>query len=411
MVRSSYRDGTLVNPAKLQVLRICLCCLRLANRRLLRNLANASRQLAHVLLRLESVRVQARDTGDLPAFDEVLHDVRVVECRVRLRFFGNNAEVRKQVRPAVQLLMFHVVHEVCRHHNLLAHHVRECHHSSVRVTLQDLLDDSAVRILVTRFVRGDDAANSRERRVAVDLRMARGVSVRDPRRTLLEASVNEAQVRVVLRLRVHAASNEVLDRHLHLPHVHASCQPEVFVQKVAVTVLLGRPCSRPRRPRRSGGTRLVTHTIERVQHRHVRRKRLLRDHVADDRHKVVVGQALRTLAQLAHFVEEAVALRVGEVVLRLPRALDGLKQSREFATRKVAEVPEHLKAELCRRVRHLTVDDDGSLHDGRVRRGCSGHDVALLGRRGGGLTTTRDAFCAPACAHSFHCVCSEHVVM
>lgn len=65
-----------------------------------------------------------------------------------------------------------------------------------------------------------------------------------------------------------------------------------------VSIFLGRPLAGPLRPRRRGGTGLVTDAVERVEHRHVRRQALLRDHVADERDEVVVRQVVRARSQL-----------------------------------------------------------------------------------------------------------------
>ena len=155
----------------------------------------------------------------------------------------------------------------------------------------------------------------------------------------LEGGVDEAQVGVVLGLRVHARPNQVLDRHLHLAQVHATAaprageegggdkaaeqgtagrgrarpggppavlapaphspltppeprlpplttsstpapEPAVLVHQIAVPVLLGHPLPRPAAPGPGAGARLVAHAVQGVEHGHVCGQRLLRDHVA-----------------------------------------------------------------------------------------------------------------------------------
>ena len=126
-------------------------------------------------------------------------------------------------------------------------------------------------------------------------RESRGVPVRDLRRPLLERRVHEPQVRVVLRLRVHPGADEVLNRRLDRLHVHLAGEVEVLVHEVSVAVLLRGPHPRPLPPRGRVRARLILRPFQRVEHVHVRRKRLLGDHVADEDDEVVVREGARAL--------------------------------------------------------------------------------------------------------------------
>lgn len=56
-------------------------------------------------------------------------------------------------------------------------------------------------------------------------------------------------------------------------------QVHVFVHDVTMSVLLSRPLTRPPAPRRGAGTRLISHTIQSIQHGHVCGQSLLSDHI------------------------------------------------------------------------------------------------------------------------------------
>ena len=191
--------------------------------------------------------------------------------------------------------MLAVVHEVRGHDDLLLHHVRESEHGTVGVALHDLVDDALVRNLVPPLVGGDEAADGGELLVAVLLGEPRRVPVRDLRRPLLERRVHEPQVRIVLRLRVHPGADEVLNRRLDRLHVHLAGEVEVLVHEVSVAVLLRGPHPRPLPPRGRVRARLILRPFQRVEHVHVRRKRLLGDHVADEDDEVVVREGARAL--------------------------------------------------------------------------------------------------------------------
>lgn len=148
--------------------------------------------------------------------------------------------------------------------------------------------------------------------------------------THLERGVDEPQIGVVLKAGVHPRADEPLHRALDCAPVDTPRQPEVLVERVAVAVLLGDPRARPAAPGRGVAAGLVAHAVERVDHRHVGRQRLLGDHVADQSDVVGVGELAGALAQLADLLEEVGRGRVGEEVLRLPALLDGL-EDREHA--------------------------------------------------------------------------------
>jgi hypothetical protein len=136
-----------------------------------------------------------------------------------------------------------------------------------------------------------------------------------------------------------------------------------------VAVLLSDPRARPLAPRRRRRARLVAHAVERVDHRHVRRQRLLRDHVADQRDVVGVRELARALAQLADLLEKVGRGGVGEEVLRLPALLDGLEDGQHALGGEGVERADELEALGADGVDLAHRDED----DGRGR-----------GRRGGG---------------------------
>jgi hypothetical protein len=101
-----------------------------------------------------------------------------------------------------------------------------------------------------------------------------------------------------------------------------------------VAVLLGGPRPRPDGPAGGAGAGLVADAaVERVEHGLVRGQRLLRDHVADEAHEVVVGDVAGPRAQLADLVVEALGGRVRQVVLRLPRLLHGFQEHQDVVGR------------------------------------------------------------------------------
>jgi hypothetical protein len=79
----------------------------------------------------------------------------------------------------------HVVHEVGRHHDLLAHHVGEGEHRTVGVEAEELVDDARVGDLVARLVGRNRTADLAKRLVAELGGEARGVAMRDLGRALL----------------------------------------------------------------------------------------------------------------------------------------------------------------------------------------------------------------------------------
>ena len=100
--------------------------------------------------------------------------------------------------------------------------------------------------------------------------------------------------------------------------------------KVAVSVLLGGPRARPARPRASVRARLVLGALQRVEHVHVRGKRLLGDHVPDQHDQVVVGDVRASRLDRRDLVQEIGRLGVGKVILRLPVRGRGLQELQEL---------------------------------------------------------------------------------
>jgi hypothetical protein len=179
-----------VNPAEWRELRI----LGLVVVRPLLQPPEPGPQLAHELLRAAAFPGQPREFLDAPPADQELEDVDVVPGRVDTDALRDSAEAREQ--PVVLA----VVHEVGGHGHLLPHGVREGAHRVVRVHLEQLLDDPLVRRLVALLVGGDCAADLRQLGVAVPPGVARRVAVGDEGGALLERRVDEAHVRVRLRL-------------------------------------------------------------------------------------------------------------------------------------------------------------------------------------------------------------------
>ena len=183
---------------------------------------------------------------------------------------------------------------------------------------------------VSALVGGDETANRRELLVAVLLGEPRGVPVRDLRRAFLEGGVHESEVRVVIRLGVHAGADEVLDGGLDGLHGNLPRHPHVLVHEISVAVLLGGPLAGPLGPRGAVRAGVVLGALEGVEHVHVRGERLLRDHVTDEHHKVIVGKILAALLDVGDLVEEVGGLGIGEVVLRLPVRVGVLEQAHEL---------------------------------------------------------------------------------
>ena len=100
--------------------------------------------------------------------------------------------------------MLPVVHVVRWHDDGALHHGRQRKHHPRGVALGQLVHDALVRHLVAALVGRNQPAQLGQRFVAVLLGDARRVAVRNLGGALLEASVDKAQVGVVLRLGVHA---------------------------------------------------------------------------------------------------------------------------------------------------------------------------------------------------------------
>ncbi|CAA7394029.1 unnamed protein product [Spirodela intermedia] len=216
---------------------------------------------AEILLRRPPLAGEPRQAPHPPPLHEELENGGVVPRRVHAHPLRHRREVSEQVAVAA------VEHEMRRHGDLLPHHVRERLHRPVGVDIEELLHDLRVGRLVALLVGGDGAADLRQLCLSPLLGQPRRVAVGDEGRPLLEGRVDEAQV---------------LDRLLDLAHVHSSGEVEVLVEEVAVAVLLRRPRPRPDGPGGAAGARLVADAVEGVEHRLVRRQRLLRDHVADE---------------------------------------------------------------------------------------------------------------------------------
>mmetsp|Transcript_8855 Transcript_8855/g.28520 ORF Transcript_8855/g.28520 Transcript_8855/m.28520 type:complete len:201 (+) Transcript_8855:361-963(+) len=200
----------------------------------------------------------------------MVHDIRVVIRGVHARSFCHGGEIAKQISPRSRSVLT-IVHQVRRHGNLFPHHIRKRQHRSVWISLLYFVDDSLVRNLVSAFIGGDDAANLGQLIVASLQRHSRGVPVRNLRRSLLKRRVYETQIRIVVRLRVHPASNQILNSRLDRFHVALTSHPHVLVHQITVSVLFRGPLSRPLRPRRPVRARGILRLFQRVQHVHVRR--------------------------------------------------------------------------------------------------------------------------------------------
>ena len=128
---------------------------------------------------------------------------------------------------------------------------------------------------------------------------------------LLEGRIYEPEVWIVLRFGVHPGPDEALNGDLHGLHVDTARQPKVLIHGVAVSVLLRGPLPRPLGPGRARRARLVPNAVEGIQHGHVGRQCLLRDHVTHETDEVVVGDVGGTLTELADLVLEVGVLDVG----------------------------------------------------------------------------------------------------
>ncbi|CAA6668527.1 unnamed protein product [Spirodela intermedia] len=177
-----------------------------------------------------------RQVLHFPPPHQELEDVRILLGRVDPQPLGDRREVLKQVVVAP------IVHQMRGHGDLLLHH---------------LLHYLRVRGLMAFLVRRDGAAYLRQLQVSALLGQPRGVTVGNEGRSLLERGVDEPQV---------------LNCLLDLPHVHPPRKVQVFVQKVAVPVLFGRPRPRPDGPRSEARTGLIPNAVEGVEHRLIRRR-------------------------------------------------------------------------------------------------------------------------------------------
>mmetsp|Transcript_11276 Transcript_11276/g.33885 ORF Transcript_11276/g.33885 Transcript_11276/m.33885 type:complete len:452 (-) Transcript_11276:226-1581(-) len=322
---------------------------------------HTSAELAHVLLCLDTLLAETSDLADLPVLDQVIDNVSVVRRSVRLCVLGHRGEVGEQAATGLALVL-QVVHQVSRHHDLLPHHLLERAHGAAGVQFEELLDDALVGNLVAPLVSGDVTADLAQHTIAQLLRMTRSRAVTDLRGPLLEGGVDEAQVRVVLRLRVHTAADEVLNRDLNCLHVDLAGEIHVLVHGVAVPVLLRRPGACPSAPGGWRSARLVADAIQGVEHGHIGGQRLLRDHVSRQHHPVVVRQALCALPQLPHLVDEGVGGGVGQQVGRLPALVHVLQHRQHPLLHVSRDAVDHLQPVLAQRVQRLAVEDNGA-HD------------------------------------------------
>mmetsp|Transcript_2819 Transcript_2819/g.8419 ORF Transcript_2819/g.8419 Transcript_2819/m.8419 type:complete len:209 (-) Transcript_2819:397-1023(-) len=205
--------------------------------------------------------------------------------------------------------MFPVVHEVGGHRDLVPHHIGETGDRTVRVGLKYEVHRARVRGFVPRFIRRNQPRNSRQHGIPRGRRQARRRAVGHLGRPLLERRVDQAPVRVMIRLNVHPAPDQSLNSTFYCPHVYPARQVQVLVEQVAVAILLRRPLPRPSRVRGRRRTRLVTNPIQGVKLRHVRRQRLLGDHIADQDHQNVIWKLSGTQPQVAHLVVEPIRVR------------------------------------------------------------------------------------------------------
>ncbi len=120
---------------------------------------------------------------------------------------------------------------------------------------EQLVDNSGIGALMSGLIRGDGTSDLTKHLVAIVLSMSCSCTVRDLSCTLLEGSVDETQVWVVLSLRVHARPNQVLDGDFDSLHVHSAREHAVLVHEVTVSVLLCCPLTSPSAKRQ---TRLST---------------------------------------------------------------------------------------------------------------------------------------------------------
>eukprot|EP00959_Pyramimonas_sp_CCMP1952_P349351 7319880-Pyramimonas_sp.AAC.1 len=311
------------------------------------------RQLANIILRVGRLPRQVA-VRDIPPLDQVLHDVRVVLSGVHTHTLRHAREVVKQVPPVLRLVLI-VVHQMRGHDNLLLHHVGESQHSTLLVTLKELVHNALIRDLVTALISSNGAANLTQSGIPLRYGVSGGVSVGYLGRALLERCVDKPEVRVVLGLRVHPRTNQVLDGHLHRPHINAARQPEILVHEIAVAVLLGGPRARPPGPRGVARARLVAGPVKGIEHVHVGGQSLLRNHVAHQANKMVVRDARTPLLNVLNLVQKVGRLGIREKILWLPALLHGLEQPQQLVLGKVLQGLHHLQALRSQRVGHLIV--------------------------------------------------------
>ena len=148
------------------------------------------------------------------------------------------------------------------------------------------------------LVGGDEARELGQRLVAGHLGQARGVAVRHLGGALLEAGVDEAHVRVVLRAGVHSGADQPLHGLVNRPAVHPPREPEVAGERLAVPLLLRHPGARPGGPGRRVRAGVVAYAVQSVDHAQVGWQRLFCYHISHQHHHERVRQARRAAAQL-----------------------------------------------------------------------------------------------------------------
>mmetsp|Transcript_23867 Transcript_23867/g.50768 ORF Transcript_23867/g.50768 Transcript_23867/m.50768 type:complete len:273 (-) Transcript_23867:223-1041(-) len=144
--------------------------------------------------------------------------------------------------------------------------------------------------------------------------------------SFLEGCVDKTSVGVLLRVGIESTGDQVLDGNLDGTHVALSGEVEVFVEKITVSVLLGRPSTAPFGPWRVRVSGWIVATLEGVQQGLVSGKSLFRDHVTDQNHHDLIGEFFRHVAEVLHILFPAVLGKVGEEVLGLPRCLASLQK-------------------------------------------------------------------------------------
>mmetsp|Transcript_2584 Transcript_2584/g.4388 ORF Transcript_2584/g.4388 Transcript_2584/m.4388 type:complete len:262 (-) Transcript_2584:453-1238(-) len=230
--------------------------------------ANTVGQLHEILLRLRCITTHDLGIRHVPPVHQMIHDVSIVKSGVGASAFCHSTEVMEQF-AVILCLMHAIVHEVCGHHNLLAHHVCKSQDGAVHIMFHDPINDLGICDLMAPLVCCDQPTDLGQRIVTMLHCVARSVAMRDLCCPLLEGGVHKAQVRVVFCLGIHATSNKVLDGHLHGLHVHAACEVHVLVHHIAVAIFLCSPCTCPVGPGSVAGTRLITHPIQGVEHAHI----------------------------------------------------------------------------------------------------------------------------------------------